>query len=176
MAQQDDRLTISTESGRVSGAAGTGQPPAAPVSGAGGGPAYQATSAMAGGLGADPYAGAGPNDQETLVLRRKPQPLAWLIRKNGPRAGQMFRLDVGGTTIGRDAQMDVILDDEAVSRWHARVKYEEVEEGSKEHAFFVHDMASENGTFVNGTRVYRQVLNDGDEVVVGQTALVYKKL
>jgi len=88
----------------------------------------------------------------------------------------MFRLNVEGTTIGRDAQSDIVLDDEAVSRWHAKVKYEEVEEEGKERAFFLYDMASENGVFVNGTKVLRHMLTDGDEVTMGRTVLVFKKL
>jgi len=42
--------------------------------------------------------------------------------------------------------------------------------------FYVQDLASANGTFVNGLRVVRQVLHDEDRIVVGQATLVFKQL
>lgn len=127
-------------------------------------------------LSAAGFVGSTSTEQETVILRRKPQPLAWLIRRDGPRAGQMFRLSAEGTTIGRDAQSDIVLDDEAVSRWHAKVKCEESPEDQKQMIFVLYDMASENGSFVNGDRIYRQPLKESDLVELGQTALVFKRL
>jgi hypothetical protein len=174
MSQQDDRQTVSTEQmGQYSGGgSGGGSHPPTQRMGEGG-MDFRQTVADSGG---EQFANQMPNAQETQVLRVKGHPLAWLIRREGPRAGQMFRLQAGETMIGRDAQSDIILDDEAVSRWHGKVKHEDVEENSKERAFFLYDMASENGTWVNGTRIYRQMLKDGDEVTIGQTVLVFKKL
>ena len=65
--------------------------------------------------------------------------------------------------IGRE-EGDVVLDwDNAASRVHARVF-------PGEEGYWVEDMGSTNGTFVNGHRITGKVLlNRGDVVTVGQT-------
>jgi hypothetical protein len=69
-------------------------------------------------------------------------------------------------TIGRQPDNSVSVDNPAVSAHHARV----VREGD---AFVVEDLESRNGTFVNGTRVARHVLQHGDVVLVGKHKLVF---
>lgn len=125
----------------------------------------------------NPTGFGGASQQETVMLRpTKKQPLAWLICKEGSRVGQTFRLGAESTTIGRDAQSDIFLDDDSISRPHAKVKLEPVEGDEKNMAFFIYDLASENGTSVNGKPILKQMLADGDEVLVGRTLLVFKKL
>lgn len=68
--------------------------------------------------------------------------------------------------VGRLAGCDVCLEDKNVSREHAAF----VAEGL---GWAVHDLDSTNGTFVNGERVTRIRLRDGDEVQVGATRLVF---
>lgn len=103
----------------------------------------------------------------TVVLREAPAgPLAWFILKSPPHVGKEFRLQAV-TTVGRDPALnDIVLQDPAVSRQHAKVK---LEEGH----FVVYDLASENGTFVNGEKVLRQVLKDKDLLRFGQTEAVF---
>ncbi len=113
-------------------------------------------------------------ETETVVLGAPPPSFAWLVIKDGPRAGRLFRLNPTGTTIGRDSRNDIILDDEAVSRQHAKVRAEKGEGGEEQ--FFIYDLASENSTFVNGEQIVKQALEDGDEVVIGKTPLVFKKI
>lgn len=113
-------------------------------------------------------------EAETVVLGGPPPILAWLVITRGPRAGRLFRLNPSGTTVGRDSSNDVILDDPAVSRHHAKIRVEKGE--GDEEQFFLYDLASENGTFVNGEQIVKQAINDGDEIVMGQTNLVFKKV
>jgi pSer/pThr/pTyr-binding forkhead associated (FHA) protein len=68
-------------------------------------------------------------------------------------------------TIGRLADNTIIIDSPAVSGHHACVF-------RNGHQFAVEDLQSTNGTFVNGTRVSRQALQDGDVVRVGKHELV----
>lgn len=70
------------------------------------------------------------------------------------------------TVFGRKGA-DVDLDDPAVSRRHFQV-----EVAGRE--FFIRDLDSSNGTFVNGERVRYTELLDGDEVRAGQTYLVFR--
>ncbi len=67
----------------------------------------------------------------------------------------------GVHVIGRDERADVRLDDESISRAHARL---EVSPG----AITVVDLKSRNGTLVNGEPVRTAPLRDGDQVVFGE--------
>ena len=48
------------------------------------------------------------------------------------------------------------------------------DEGQKQ--FFVYDLATSNGTIVNGKKIVKEALYDGDEVEVGRTVLVFKQI
>jgi len=122
---------------------------------------------------AQEYISRIPGGTETVMLSQPPPSFAYLIIKNGPRIGTLFRLNPQGTTIGRDWQNDIILDDEAVSRQHAKVRAEG--EGDKKR-FFIYDLASANGTFVNGKQILKHALEDGDEIEIGKTTLVFRKI
>jgi hypothetical protein len=110
---------------------------------------------------------------ETVAIGGPPPILAFLVITNGPHLGHVFRLNPKVTAIGRDAQNDVILDDDAASRQHAKIK---TEGEGKEKAFVIYDQATENGTKVNGELVREQALKDGDEIEVGHTTMVFKKV
>ncbi len=95
-------------------------------------------------------------------------PVAWLVVRKGSRGGQ-FGLSAGTNLLGRDAsKCSIVIDDDAVSREHAKIRFE----GGR---FWIYDLGSRNGTFVNRTRVQRQMLMDGDEIQVGDTLLVFKE-
>jgi hypothetical protein len=107
----------------------------------------------------------------TERVQRPPELLAWLIMKEGSRIGQVFALDPGGTEIGRDSANHIVLDDTKISAFHAKIK---VEEGKQ---LMVWDLASANGTFVNGERVTAPVaIKENDEIKLGTTVLVLKTL
>jgi hypothetical protein len=75
-------------------------------------------------------------------------------------SGQMCQVDAPGITIGRDVQNDIVLEDPAVSRSHARV--------SAEHDGLVIYDASTNGTLVNGRRITGAArIGEGDELQIG---------
>jgi pSer/pThr/pTyr-binding forkhead associated (FHA) protein len=92
---------------------------------------------------------------------------ALLLVKRGPNAGSTFLVDSDETSLGRDTDSDVFLDDITVSRTHARIE-------RRDHAsFFVKDLGSLNGTYVNGEAVEETKLARGDEVQVGKFKLVF---
>jgi predicted component of type VI protein secretion system len=83
------------------------------------------------------------------------------IARDGALEGQRFELE-GERTIGREGA-DITLDDDQVSRAHARVSAT----GS---TVTVEDLGSTNGTFVNGTRIEAATtLEPGDTVRIGTT-------
>lgn len=107
----------------------------------------------------------------TERVHRPPELLAWLIMKEGSRIGQVFELDPAGTDIGREPANHIVLDDPKVSAFHAKIK---VEEGKQ---LMVWDLASANGTFVNGEKVTAPVpIKENDAIRVGTTVLVLKTL
>ena len=73
-----------------------------------------------------------------------------------------------GVTIGRLPDNAVIIDNPAVSGHHARVYLE----GNQ---VVLEDLHSTNGTFVNGRPILRQLLQHGDEVLVGKHQLVFDR-
>jgi hypothetical protein len=119
------------------------------------------------------------------VQAGRPQPLApgsgvaRLVIERGGRIGKEFAVAGGETNIGRwDADggifPDVDLDQDdpeaKVSRRHARI----IRENNQ---FFIEDLGSTNGTFINrGRRLLpgnRHPLNNGDEIIVGKTFLKF---
>jgi pSer/pThr/pTyr-binding forkhead associated (FHA) protein len=105
------------------------------------------------------------------------KPHAWLSIERGRSAGRKFMLSADESQIGRwDADggvfPDVDLDSEdpeaKVSRRHARITLRSGE-------YFVEDLGSTNGTFVNrGKRLSPgqvQPLRENDEIIVGKTFL-----
>jgi pSer/pThr/pTyr-binding forkhead associated (FHA) protein len=81
-------------------------------------------------------------------------------------AGRRRPLPAAGTSIGRSRDNDLWIGDERASRHHARI---DLEYG----VFVISDLGSANGTYVNGQRVQRQALNDGDEIRIGDSRLTF---
>jgi hypothetical protein len=119
--------------------------------------------------------GLPEQNQHTIMLDQSPPTFAWIAIVNGLRAGRLFPLEAQGTTIGRDAQNDIVLDDTAVSRQHAKIR-PETEGGKKKDQFYVHDLGSSNHTYLNGRRIDRALLRDGDEIRIGETRMIFKTI
>jgi pSer/pThr/pTyr-binding forkhead associated (FHA) protein len=92
---------------------------------------------------------------------------ALLLVKRGPNAGSTFLLDADSTSAGRSTEGDVFLDDITVSRKHA--VFERRTDGS----WYVRDVGSLNGTYVNGEQVEETRLATGDEVQIGKFKLTF---
>jgi sigma-B regulation protein RsbU (phosphoserine phosphatase) len=84
-----------------------------------------------------------------------------LVTVRGPNAGQRFPLDANCCIIGRQPDAEVYLESLAVSRQHARVLHEA-------NAYFVEDLGSANGTYLNGYRIGGKVpLGERDVLQIG---------
>ncbi len=109
---------------------------------------------------------AMPVSGVTRILKRPPKELGMLVVRSGPRTGQSFPLQEI-TSIGRDSERNEIsLDDSAMSRENTRIK---LESGK----FVIYDLASTNGTLVNGEKILKQVLANGDDVQIGDTHFAF---
>jgi hypothetical protein len=111
---------------------------------------------------------------KTEIMYKPPSVMAWLAVKGGPRTGKLYRLSPDVTAIGRDSHNDIIIDDTAASRQHAKVKLEKGDEDAEQ--FYVYDLATSNGTILNGKQIAKEALYDGDEIEIGRTALVFKQI
>jgi diguanylate cyclase (GGDEF)-like protein len=88
------------------------------------------------------------------------------IYPTGPAMGSRFRLGDVPLVIGRDADCDICIRDESVSRRHASIH----PDGD---AYRIRDLQSTNGTFVNDVRVTVQKLKDGDYLHIGNCICRY---
>jgi len=72
-----------------------------------------------------------------------------------------LRLVPGIITLGRARDNKIKIDEELVSKYHARIF-------TYFQASYIEDLGSTNGTFVNGKRVGTHILHAGDEVLLGK--------
>ena len=87
--------------------------------------------------------------------------LAFLLVLSGPQFGDIFPLTAGkDLVIGRRDDADLVIGDDAVSRRHATIRVEG--EGA-----VLRDLASANGTFVDGVRRIDARLSDGARIQIG---------
>ena len=80
---------------------------------------------------------------------------------------EMFRMNQRRTLIGRESSCDIMLDDNAVSRNHAAINLEDS-------SYFVTDLGSRNGTYVDDNRLRdRRRLKGGELIRLGGTILKF---
>jgi hypothetical protein len=82
-------------------------------------------------------------------------------------SGDRFTLSESVITIGRHPDCNLVLADPNVSRNHAEIR----PQGDR---YAVVDLGSTNGSRVNGVRVDTQVLEDGDELMFGNTRMQFE--
>jgi hypothetical protein len=99
--------------------------------------------------------------------------VGWLVVLSGGQKGEDFRIREGKNSIGSAPGNDIILRDEHISGTHANI-HSTVKDG--ERLYFVVDLDSRNGTFLNNKdeRVYREELIDADTVTFGTTVCKFK--
>ena len=118
-----------------------------------------------------------PTFKVSSSLGSESKPHAWLTIERGRSAGKQFMLSEVESQIGRwdadggvfpDVDLDPDDPEAKVSRRHARITL-------RNGQYFVEDLGSTNGTFVNrGRRMppgEPQLLREGDEIIVGKTFL-----
>ncbi|ABF91518.1 Pkn9 associate protein 1 [Myxococcus xanthus DK 1622] len=90
---------------------------------------------------------------------------AFLYVERGPGAGQLVPVKQGALVIGRSSSSDLRLQHPSISRRHAHL----TRRGER---FFLKDLSSQNGTFLNRHRITSEVeLMPGDEVSLGNALL-----
>jgi len=90
---------------------------------------------------------------------------AYLIVLAGSNVGEMHRLEGAESVIGRSSGATIRLNDDGISRRHARLLQLAGE-------VIIEDMNSANGTLVNGEVVTHKALQDGDKIRLGSTTIL----
>jgi hypothetical protein len=81
-------------------------------------------------------------------------------------AGRTREIDSSRTILGRSRGCEIRVSDLNVSRRHAEVRHDDG-------TYWIVDLGSTNGTEVNGKRVERERLRDGDRITLGSTEIVF---
>ncbi len=105
----------------------------------------------------------------TVISKISEKPVskqACLVVIYGVDLGKKYELYEAQMIIGRSSKADIQIDQESVSRSHARITH-------GEGRFRISDLGSTNGTFVNDTAVSEKVLKDGDLIKIGRTIFKY---
>lgn len=89
---------------------------------------------------------------------------ASIVVLEGFYEGLEVPVDRAWVVIGRGRGADVMIAEPTISRAHAAIGYEPP-------GFFVQDLGSTNGTWVNGSREKKASLKDGDEIQMGKLRL-----
>ncbi len=84
----------------------------------------------------------------------------------GAKAGARYALDGDVVSLGRHPKSDIFLDDITVSRRHSEVR----RDGAR---YWVRDVGSLNGTYLNRERTDDHEMADGDELQIGKFKLVF---
>lgn len=78
-----------------------------------------------------------------------------------------YRIKGRPVRIGRVPENDIVINNLGVSRRHAEI----IEEGGQ---YYIQDLGSVNGTFVNGQKVEKDLLNDKDEILIGKHKIIFQ--
>ncbi|MCL4546826.1 MAG: FHA domain-containing protein [Deltaproteobacteria bacterium] len=110
------------------------------------------------------------NQDKTILLNKKKDAFAWIIKISKNKILKKYRLIDGTTTIGRSSRSDVVIDNEEVSEIHAKI----IKEGN---IFKIIDIGSLNGTYLNSKKINSpKILKDNDELKFGNIKFIFKKI
>lgn len=93
--------------------------------------------------------------------------MGWLVSYERRPEGEDFRLYSCENTIGASPACNIVIDDDTVSSRHAIITF-------KEGRFYIRDLNSTNGTFLNGIRLDKEaLLSDGDYITFGTFKAIF---
>ncbi|MFC1595831.1 FHA domain-containing protein [Candidatus Margulisiibacteriota bacterium] len=120
-----------------------------------------------------------PSGQKKIRKKTMELSNAYFEIINGPNKGDTYRLNLASDqlNVGRiDGDNDFAIDDDMISKEHAKVLYEE-------DVFYIADRGSKNGTFISKKlkddshgkekEARRERMDDGDQIRLGTTKIIF---
>ncbi len=105
------------------------------------------------------------SDQTLVTNLSQQHPVVMVL--NGVDLGARYVLNDASYIIGRNPEVaNIVLNDRAVSAMHTRIDYD-----ARAGAFFITDLKSKNGIWVNSRRIDTGPLSPGDKIFIGKTVL-----
>ncbi len=95
--------------------------------------------------------------------------LAKLVLAEAFKPRKNILIDKNPFVIGRSADCDLILDRTGISKRHVRISFDGDD-------YLLEDLASKNGTYINGNRVQTSPLQEGDLISLSGTDLTFNKI
>lgn len=109
-----------------------------------------------------------PHTRDGILRRGRPGGPGVLELMDSGEVSPVFTVDREAIQLGRIADNDIVLPDPNVSRVHARV-------WRRDDSFFITDLDSTNGSWVNEKRVSEAELADNDVLRLGSTRLIFRR-
>ena len=95
--------------------------------------------------------------------------MASIIVTSGRQQGEFLPLGRRTSVIGRAENLPLQILDDLVSRKHLRIRFDEASG-----KYYAEDMGSKHGVFINRNKLNEvSILADGDEILIGQTVLLF---
>ena len=95
--------------------------------------------------------------------------MASIIITSGEQKGNFYPLGQRTNVIGRAEALPIQILDDLVSRRHMQIRYDK-----DKNQYYAIDMKSKHGVFINGGKITKEaILVDGDEILIGQTTLMF---
>ena len=95
--------------------------------------------------------------------------MASLFIISGDQKGSYYPLGHRTNVLGRNEALPIQILDDLVSRKHLQIRYDKQQD--KHYAV---DMKSKHGVFINDRKISEETaLVDGDEILIGQTTLLF---
>lgn len=95
--------------------------------------------------------------------------MASIIVTSGSQKGEYLPLGRRTNVIGRAEALPLQILDDLVSRKHLRIRFDEAE-----NRYYAEDMDSKHGIFINRVKISEKTaLSDGDEILIGNTTLLF---
>jgi hypothetical protein len=104
------------------------------------------------------------SERGELVIEGLAVPLALRFISGKYQGGEFPLPEAGEIVIGRSSELDMVLVEDMVSRRHAKIS---VHNGD----IFLEDLGSTNGSFVNGEKITRTKLAEGDRILIGTSII-----
>lgn len=89
-----------------------------------------------------------------------------LVITRGPNAGARFLLTRDISAAGRHPDSEIFLDDITVSRHHVEFRW-------LDHEYWIIDVGSLNGTYLNRVSIQSRPLSDGDVIQIGKFRMIF---